>query len=188
MNIRALRIFPVVISLFLVVACVTVNIYFPAAAVEKTADEIVDDVYGKESKDGESSLFTRMLALISPAEAHAQEATEVSNAAIRGLKEQIAQRHEQLLPYYEQGVVGITNVGLLQVLDTGGLQLNKVAAVKRLVQADNSDRATLYKEVAKALDVPDQVARVQGIFADKWRDKAGKGWMIQNDAGQWGAK
>ncbi len=27
-------------------ACVTVNIYFPAAAIQKAADEIVDDVRG----------------------------------------------------------------------------------------------------------------------------------------------
>jgi len=32
-------------------ACVTVNIYFPAAKVEKTADEIVGDVYGKEGQE-----------------------------------------------------------------------------------------------------------------------------------------
>jgi hypothetical protein len=28
-----------------VTACVTINIYFPAAAAEKVADRIIDDVY-----------------------------------------------------------------------------------------------------------------------------------------------
>ena len=31
---------------FFVSACVTVNIYFPAAAAEKAADRIIDDVLG----------------------------------------------------------------------------------------------------------------------------------------------
>lgn len=35
------------ISLVLV-SCVTINIYFPAAAVEKVADKIVDEVWGEK--------------------------------------------------------------------------------------------------------------------------------------------
>jgi len=31
-------------------ACVTINIYFPAAAAEKAADRIIDDIY--DAKDG----------------------------------------------------------------------------------------------------------------------------------------
>lgn len=189
MNARVLRMAPVFFGAFLVAACVTVNIYFPAAAVEKTADEIVDDVYKQGDQGGQSLLMQRMLAWFGPGQAHAQDqATEVSNSAIRGLKEQIASRHAQLVPFYEQGVVGITNDGLLEVLDTGGLPLNQVAAVKRLAQADNADRNTLYQEVAKALNVPDQKDKVQEIFADKWRDKAAAGWKIQNDKGQWTSK
>ena len=190
MKTKVLRIASVLFGLLLTAACVTVNIYFPAAAVEKTADEIVEDVYKQGGQqDGQSRLFLRMLAMVGPGRAHAQEqATEVSNSAIRGLKEQISQRHEQLLPYYGEGVVGITNDGMLEVLDTEGLPLNQVAAVKRLVQADNADRNRLYQEVAKALDVPDQTEKVRGIFADKWRDKARSGWKIQRDNGQWVTK
>ncbi len=33
-----------------VAACVTVNIYFPAAQVEKAAENIVDDVYGTDAQ------------------------------------------------------------------------------------------------------------------------------------------
>lgn len=34
-------------------ACVTINIYFPAAAAEKAADKIIDDVW--QLKPGETS-------------------------------------------------------------------------------------------------------------------------------------
>ena len=34
---------------FLVNSCVTVNIYFPAAAVERAADEIVKETWGGRS-------------------------------------------------------------------------------------------------------------------------------------------
>ena len=39
---------------FLMSACVTINIYFPAAAAEKAADKIIDEVWQlKKEKEGE---------------------------------------------------------------------------------------------------------------------------------------
>ena len=35
----------VVIMMAMLTACVTINIYFPAAAAEKAADKIIDDVW-----------------------------------------------------------------------------------------------------------------------------------------------
>jgi hypothetical protein len=39
-------------ALLLAAGCVTINIYFPAAAAEKMADRIIDEVY--EAKPGEA--------------------------------------------------------------------------------------------------------------------------------------
>jgi uncharacterized protein YdbL (DUF1318 family) len=195
--------FPVVTALALIAGCVTVNVYFPAAQVEKTAEKIVDEVYlesngspkqkpmpepgssnGRDTHRGISRL-----ARLGPATAYAQEATTVSNAAIRGLKDQIAQRHRELLPFYGKGQAGITRDGFLEVRDTGGLGLPQVATLKRLVDADNAARRQLYEEVAKALNLkPDQVPQIRRIFAKQWRDKAQSGWAVQSDDGQWGRK
>jgi len=113
----------------------------------------------------------------------------VSNATIRGLKDQIGQRHQELLPYYQQGQVGITKDGFLEVRGTDGLALPQVASLKRLVDADNAARRQLYEEVAKALNLKtDQVSQIRQIFAKQWRDKAQAGWAIQADNGQWGRK
>jgi uncharacterized protein YdbL (DUF1318 family) len=189
--------------LALIAGCVTVNIYFPAARVEKTAEKIVDEVYQemkeppkqepteKPRSSNERGIFRSIarLARFGPAEAFAEEATTVSNAAIRGLKEQIGQRHQELLPYYQQGQVGITKDGFLEVRGTSGLGLPQVASLKRLVDADNAARRQLYEEVAKALNLkPEQVPQVRQIFAKQWRDKAQAGWAIQTDDGQWGRK
>jgi uncharacterized protein len=189
--------------LVIVAGCVTVNIYFPAAQVEKTAEKIVDDVYREKAEPPEQgpaekprSLNERgilrniaRLAAFGPATAHAEEATTVSNAAIRGLKDQIGQRHRELLPYYQQGQVGISKDGFLEVRGTGGLGLQQVASLKRLVDADNAARRQLYEEVAKALNLkPEQVPQVRQIFAKQWRDKAEAGWAVQGDDGQWRRK
>lgn len=170
-------------------ACVTVNIYFPAAEVERTADQVVDEVYGIQ--DGETkpesglrTFLAQALSALGPAEAHAADATSVSNAAIRGLKQQIKSNHQQLLPFYQGGNVGITNQGYLEVRSTDGLSVAQVGALKRLVKADNDARAQLYSEVARALNIdPSQKSRVESIFAQEWQKEAGSGWWVQSGGG-----
>ena len=195
--------FSVLALLVLIAGCVTVNVYFPAAQVERTAEKIVDEVYRekqappaqgpaeKPQSRNDRGIFRSIarLARVGASPANAEEATTVSNAAIRGLKDQIGQRHGQLLPFYQQGQVGITRDGFLEVRDTGGLPLPQTAALKRLVDADNAARRQLYEEVARALNLaPDQVPQVRRIFAKQWRDKAQAGWAVQGDDGQWGRK
>jgi hypothetical protein len=41
-----------VVTALLVSACVTINIYFPAAAAEKAADRIIDDVWQLSGESG----------------------------------------------------------------------------------------------------------------------------------------
>ncbi len=189
-------------ALAVIAGCVTVNIYFPAAKVEKTAEEIVGDVYrekteppapapeekGKPQSLNEGIVRSGLAVLerLGPAPALAEEATTVSNAAIRALKEQIARRHQELRPYYEAGQVGIDKDGFLAVRGTAGLSLPQVANLKRLVDADNAARRQLYDEVARALNLQSgQVAEVRKIFAKQWRDKGQPGWWMQTDDGQW---
>jgi uncharacterized protein YdbL (DUF1318 family) len=187
-----LKLFSVCLTCLLA-ACVTVNIYFPAAEVQKTADEIVDDVYGPSSpeedpssQDNQSHL-RRFLDFFGPGKAYAAEkATQVSNAAIRGLKAQMRQNHEQLKPFYDSGALGITNQGMLTIRDSSSLSLAEKGKLRSLVEKDNEARRQLYQEVARALDLKsNQVSDVQDIFARTWREKADSGWWIQKDGGQW---
>ncbi len=48
---RNMLLIPLMASLLAVSACVTINIYFPAAEAEKAADKIIDDVW--QIKKGE---------------------------------------------------------------------------------------------------------------------------------------
>ena len=42
---------PVMFTAFVLSACVTINIYFPAAAAEKAADKIIDEVWQTRKTD-----------------------------------------------------------------------------------------------------------------------------------------
>lgn len=179
---------------FLAAACVTVNIYFPAAKVEKTAEKIVDEVYqqkeapAKKTPGGQSCLET-LLAWLGPRSAHAGQATTVSNAAIRALKNQIGANHRKLIPYYNSGHIGIAKDGMVVLRNPKGLPMKKLASLRRLLAADRQARMRLYQEVARALNQPSsQVGRIQAIFADQWRARAAKGWWVQDNSGAWHKK
>ena len=49
------RVLPLKIALasLLIAACVTINVYFPAAAADKAADQVINDITGGGSKGGQ---------------------------------------------------------------------------------------------------------------------------------------
>jgi len=188
----------------LLVSCVTVNIYFPAAAIQKAADQIVDDVRKapepapeqtpeqkrEQAPDKKSGLEWFRVVAIGATAAHAAAVdVNVSTPAIRALKASMAARFPQLQPLYGKGAVGETNNGLVVVRDTGALSLKEKANVNRLVSEENRDRTALYAEIIKANNIDmGQLPEVQKIFANSWRGKSAPGWWIQQDNGQWAKK
>ena len=184
---------------FFISACVTVNIYFPAAAVERAAEQIVKETWGgpgepakappkPQSANPFSPMRTVSLNVIG--EAQAQEADiNVSNPAIRALKDSIKQRSNAIKPYMDRGNVGIGQDGLLAIRSTDGLNLKERAEAQQLVEAENRDRESLYAEIAKANGIPkENVPRIKNIFAKSWIEQAQPGWWIQDSQGNWRKK
>ena len=181
------------VSLTLILACITVNIYFPEATVKKAADEIVEEIRKKDAEEKTAPEAIKKEARVSrragfalvPA-AFAQEETNVSNPAIRALKDAMKQRFPGLKPFFDAGNIGENNKGLVEVRGEGGLNLKDKAALRGLVKDENGNRMKLYAEVAKALNIDaDQVGRVQKIFAESWIKATSSGWWVQKDTGEW---
>ena len=183
---------------FLVNSCVTVNIYFPAAAVERAADEIVKETWGGRTQSAPKeaprssvpNAAEKIVSIIFVDEAFAQEADiNVSNPAIRALKDSIKNRSGSIKPFMDRGNVGIAKDGLLTVRTTDGLPLKERAEVQQLVDAENRDRESLYQEIAKANNFPQgSVAKIKSIFARSWVEQAQPGWWIQDAQGNWKKK
>ena len=184
--------------IFLLSACVTVNIYFPAAAVERAAEQIVKETWGGpeqpvKKEEPRSSLMrpTTVAGLfVFVGEASAQEADiNVSNPAIRALKDSIKNRSGSIKPFMDRNNVGITRDGLLTVRTTEGLNLKERAEVQQLVDAENRDREALYLEIAKANNIAQEsVPKIKMIFAKSWIEQAQPGWWIQDPQGNWKKK
>ncbi len=180
-------------------ACVTVNIYFPAAAVERAADQIVRETWGGPKEPTQAAPKPESFNRYSPArlvslswvnEAYAQEADiNVSNPAIRALKDSIKQRSSAIKPFMDRGNVGIGQDGLLAIRSTDGLNLKERAEIQQLIEAENRDRENLYSEIAKANNISrESIPKIKTIFAKSWIDQAQSGWWVQDPQGPWRRK
>ena len=166
-----------VLALFMI-ACITINIYFPAEKVESAAKEIVKEIRGsgdgeKEQtlKDGKQSWLLENFMALSCSNAFADEITEVSNPTIRALKDRMKTRFAEMKPYYLNGMLNEGDDGYVTIKSTEGLGLKQTRDLKNFVSAENEDRRTLYEEVAKALNIdPGQIEQVAEIFAREWQN------------------
>jgi uncharacterized protein len=196
-------------------ACVTINVYFPAAAAEKAADQIIDAVTGGPANGASGSAprpgggqptgapplgaapapqrptllaatVGRVLYAIVPA-AHAQDANlDISSPEIRAVTTSMQARFGQLQKHFDAGVLGMTQGGLIEVRDASQVPLAERAIVTRLVAEDNRDRETLYAEIARANGHPEWAADIRKTFARRWVERGARtGWYYQDASGAW---
>lgn len=180
-------------------ACVTINVYFPAAAAEKAADRIIEDIWGpgqqpKPAGNEQSSLghaagdiLVAALDFVIPA-AHAQADIDISSPAIRALTASMKGRAGQLEPFFSSGAIGLTSDGLVEVRDANSVPLADRNKLRKLVADDNADRNSLYREIASANGHPEWEADIRSTFAERWIANARAGWHYKSKSGDWTKK
>ncbi len=194
---------------FSLMACVTVNIYFPAAAAEQAADKIIKDVYGTQSGDEATSpapgAMDEPSGLVEPPVNHNAKSVglidvvlpvayaeepdlTISTPGIRKLTAAMEQRHKTLRSYYDSGAVGMTRNALIAERDPKAIPVKDRNKVKQLVANENRDRNNLYKEIAKANGHPEWENDIRDTFAKRWVANAPSGWWYQDKAGTWKQK
>jgi uncharacterized protein YdbL (DUF1318 family) len=189
-------------AMLLLASCVTINIYFPAAAAEKAADRIIEDVWGpatapkntNNDPQSETSQISKpekvaiqiLMWMTSPVQA-AEANINISSPAINAIQSKMKSRHGQLKAYFDSGAVGLTDNGLITVRDAKAISLKDRNTVKGLVADENKDRNALYAEIARANGHPEWQADIQSTFARRWIDNAAQGWWY-NNGGNWQKK
>jgi uncharacterized protein YdbL (DUF1318 family) len=194
------------LALLLITACVTINVYFPAAAAEKAADRVINEVLGPEAAkpkptsgtpqsslrhvDGARALLwmaNQVVEFIVPS-ANAQAADlNVDSPAVRQITQSMKARTDELKKYYDSGAIGFTKDGLVEVRDQNAIPLPERNAAKKLVSDENADRVNLYREIAQANNHPEWESDIRSTFAQRWIERAASGWYVQ-DASGWKKK
>ncbi len=180
----------------LVSACVTINVYFPAAEAREAAREFVEDVIDDPANappdNGDGGMALRfdpwMLLGIAPAHAQAQPDITIETPAIQALKAKMESRFATLRPHFTSGALGFTNDGLVVVRDAAKLDLRERVSVNQLVADDNRDRRAVYREIAVANGHPEWESQIRSVFSQQWIASARSGWWYQDAGGSWRQK
>lgn len=190
---RAWSLPPALAAMALLLSCVTINIYFPAAAAERAADRIIKEILEAEEgielppearRGAAMPLPLARLAVLLPA-AQAQEADfDISTPAIDALRARMKTRHGALAPYYASGAIGYDDQGNVAIRDLAQVPLRERQTVQRLVSEENRDRADLYAEIAEANGHPEWTDEVRQTFATRWIANAPGSFWIRK-GGQW---
>ncbi|HEV2608425.1 MAG TPA: YdbL family protein [Xanthomonadaceae bacterium] len=193
------------VTALLLTACVTINVYFPAAQAQEAAKEFVDKVIGPDdqaaptpppasTKDdqggGKNSVGIILLSLVIPA-AEAQSAPDITirTPAIQAIQARMAQRFTTALqPSFDSGALGFTRDGLIRVRDATRIALKDRVAVNQSVADDNRDRQAVYREIAVANGHAEWESQIRETFAKQWIASAHKGWWYQDASGAWKQK
>ena len=188
-------------------ACVTINIYFPAAAAEEAAREIVRDVLDvqqpeekteeqQKSGNDQSSveepgvaiiIAGRLLEMLVPEAYAARADINIDTPAISRLRQSMASRQRSLAPFYRSGAIGFDESGLVAVRGLKAVALKDRNRLKKLVADENRDRDALYREIARANGHPEWEADIRKTFSRIWIEEAPSGYWYKK-GGSWERK
>lgn len=186
-------------------ACVTINVYFPAAEAKEAAKEFVEKIIDQADNvnvepapasdgGGMASLQRRlhfdplMLVGISPAYAQGAPDISIKTPAIQAIQSRMESRFNgRLRRGFDAGALGFTSDGLISVRDASKLELKDRVAMNAAVADDNRDRKAVYREVAVANGHPEWESQIRGVFAKQWAESAKSGWWYQS-GGSWKQK
>lgn len=97
-------------------------------------------------------------------------------------------RHQQLVSFYNNGALGMTDSGLLDLRDAAAVPLSQRNQLKQLLADENRERNQLYQEVAAGNGHPEWESQIRSIFARRWIGNAPAGWWFNDGRGGWRQK
>ncbi len=184
-------------------ACVTINVYFPAAEAQQAAEEFVDKVIGPEDA-GQTPApapepakppqtlrmpsFNPMSFFISSANA-AEVDISIRTPAIQAIQDRMAARFkDSLQAHFDSGALGFGKDGLVALREPAKVALKDRVAVNQLIADDNRDRKAVYREIAVASGHEEWEEQIRETFARQWIASAHSGWWYQAADGSWKQK
>lgn len=192
---------PIVAALALT-ACVTINVYFPAAEAKEAAREFVENVIGEQAPaetappatvpgGGMAQRGARfdawILLGIGSAQAQTPDIT-IRTPAVQAIQSRMEQRFNGTLrPHFDSGALGFGGNGQIVVRDASQLPIRDRVAINAAVADDNRDRQAVYREIAVANGHPEWEAQIRDVFARQWIASARPGWWYQQ-GGSWQQK
>lgn len=98
----------------------------------------------------------------------------------------MTQRQSRLMRFYEVGVIGLGNDGMLLIHDSSRLSLVQRQIAEKLIDNENNDRKSLIFAISDAHEGKQAVQpEVRAGLLKRWQSQFKSGWWIQDTKGNW---
>lgn len=113
---------------------------------------------------------------------------DVGTPPVMVAKHTLAQRSSRLIRFYEAGVIGLGDDGMVKIHDGSRLTLPQRQIAEKLIDQENPDRNSLIYAIAEAHGGKEAQPAAREAQVKRWKDLFHSGWWIQDAQGTWNKK
>lgn len=114
---------------------------------------------------------------------------EIGTPPVIVVKHALAQRTSRLIRFYDAGVMGLGNDGMIKIRDYSKLSNIKLRQIaEKLIDQENPDRMSLIYAIAEAHGGKDAIPVVRELQVKRWKQQWKSGWWIEDAQGNWALK
>lgn len=110
---------------------------------------------------------------------------DIGTPPVMVAKHTLAQRSSRLIRFYEAGVIGLGDDGMVKIHDGSRLTLTQRQIAEKLIDQENPDRNSLIYAIAEAHGGKEAQPAVRAAQIKRWKDQFHSGWWIEDAQGNW---
>lgn len=110
---------------------------------------------------------------------------DIGTPPVMVAKHTLAQRSSRLVRFYEAGVIGLGNDGMIKIHDGSRLTLTQRQIAEKLIDQENPERNSLIYAIAEAHGGKEAQPAVRAAQIKRWKDQFHSGWWMEDAQGNW---
>lgn len=122
------------------------------------------------------------------APASAEINLDIGTPPVMVAKHTLTQRSSRLIRFYEAGIIGLGDDGMVKIRDGSKLTLPQRQIAEKLIDQENPERNSLIFALAEAHGGKEMQPAVRAAQVKRWKEQFHSGWWIQDAQGVWNKK
>lgn len=110
---------------------------------------------------------------------------DIGTPPVMVAKHTLAQRSSRLIRFYEAGVIGLGDDGMIKIHDGSRLTLTQRQIAEKLIDQENPERNSLIYAIAEAHGGKEAQPAVRAAQIKRWKDQFHSGWWMEDAQGNW---
>lgn len=113
---------------------------------------------------------------------------DIGTPPVMVAKHTLTQRSSRLIRFYEAGIIGLGDDGMVKMRDGSRLTLPQRQIAEKLIDQENPERNSLIFALAEAHGGQTAQPAVRVAQIKRWKEQFHSGWWIQDAQGVWNKK